>query len=182
MSFQAIPEQVEILQDEIRKLRIQIQVHEQLSLTVGPHFDVVVHPNSLISSDSLSLSYSCTTCTFSYTQTGENEPPPKENFIDFAGERWHWHTLTREEIKKDEETNENTPELRTLEPWMIGKTYYYNKATKEQIWYHPRVRAAEKEKAAAEKAAADAKVVILPEYESWSVYNQCCTGKWNAMC
>ncbi len=43
--FQAIPQQVEILEDEIRKLRRQIQVHEQLSLTVGPHSDVVGHPS-----------------------------------------------------------------------------------------------------------------------------------------
>jgi hypothetical protein len=198
LSFQAIPQQVEILEDEIRKLRRQIQVHEQLSLTVGPHFDVVGHPSS--------PEFSLYGCTFSNTQTGEDEPQP-QNYIDLpeldaAGkpimQRWHWHTLTAEEVQKEKDEiyvdlleryppftekqhEEEYKQRRRLEPWMIGKTYYYNKATNDCIWYHPLVRDAEKQKAAAEKAAADAKVVILPEYETWSVYNQCCTRKCKAM-
>jgi hypothetical protein len=135
----------------------------------------------LISSYSLSLFYSCTSlfgCTFSCTQTGEDEPPPK-NFIDFEGVdgttvRWYWHTVTDEEIKKDQQDKLAHFLEPDLEPWMLGKTYYYTKPTKdkaaEKIWYHPRVWAAEKEKAAAEKAAADAKVVILRDSEKLSVF------------
>jgi hypothetical protein len=66
---------------------------------------------------------------FLYAQTGEVEPEEDTGALGEEFDGWYWHKVTDEDVEKFK-----------ADPWMLGKTYYYNKETQKQIWVHPRVQ------------------------------------------